>query len=180
MIDTTYQRTIDDLLAFQMHFLQRNPTYRRNRLIGWVLGPVFFFVLGGAVATSHSIRNADVLAVLWVVGGLVYAVVYRPFYDWYVKRTARRMFRETGTRGVIGEVNNTLSTENITEVVDEIKNEIAWRNTERIDETPLHTFLFMTPMSAVIWPRHGFRTEDEYEKVVAFAKERFAHFHGHT
>jgi hypothetical protein len=84
----------------------------------------------------------------------------------------------TGTRGIVGEFRCTLTENAIQQSWDESKSEQTWRMIERVVTTPLRTFLFITPTCAILWPRHGFRTEDEYEKVVAFAKERFAHFHG--
>ncbi|MFL5327363.1 MAG: YcxB family protein [Gemmataceae bacterium] len=180
MIDTTFQRTVDDYFHFQLHFIGNDNTFKRRVKRGRIIWPLVFITLGSLAWLGTDADNISVFGFFLIVTGLFYALIY----PWLIRRLSRvairRFVNENSTRGVVGDIRNVLTSETLTEIREDSKSEMHWRGMERIDETPTHTFLFLTPISAIIWPRHGFRTEDEYEKVVAFAKERFAHFHAPT
>ncbi len=178
MIDTTFTRTVDDLVLFQMRYLKNNESIQRCKLIGWLSWPIVFGFFGVLTYLSVEADEKPSAALFFLSCAIIYALIYPLWFRWRVGRAIRKCTNEKSSRGQIGDIRNVLSNETVSEIVADSKLETHWRGTEKLDETELHTFLSLSPITAIIWPRNGFRTEDEYRRVVDYAKERFAHFHG--
>ena len=174
-LDVTFHRSVDEYIAFQMHALNTSKSLRRRQRVAGLSIP-----FASALAGFLCLQRPDLINFAYFFFALagVSLIFYPYLLRWRIAQMLKKLVSEAGSRGIEADVRHILTDNSITQIVDDAKSEYPWRTVDRIDETPTHAFLFVTPMSALIWPRKRFRTEDEYQQVVDFAKERLRHFHG--
>jgi hypothetical protein len=184
MIEVASQRTLDDLVDAQSQMMSRSKRYLRQAILGWLCIVALFLGIGtGAyfIATFSGPKWFYIVSVMGFGYGFIFLLM--PLYRPAIFRRpdpigVKAMLKELGTGGSVGEVVMRLSDNSYSETLDDCKIEVPWAKVDRIETISDKTFLFLSPIYLVTLRRKNFAAEDEYEKVVAFAKERFAHFHG--
>ena len=82
--------------------------------------------------------------------------------------------KKLGGRGIIGERGLSLSEELLVAVSETFRTEVRWENMTGVEVVGDTTYIFISGISALILPRHGFDSDAEYEAVRDFALRKLA------
>lgn len=166
-----YQVEREDYVAFNIQHVAGLKTTRNQKLIGWLVVPCVFLFLG--LLIGMSLDDWWALVTLSVLG-TIYAACYPWMYRRALMRQANKIINEHSMVGIEGLWELILDEETVTEVTECWRFEIKWRYVHRIVETETHAFIYQTALSAAIIPKRFFLTEEEFHKLVDYAKQRLA------
>ncbi|MBM3493252.1 MAG: YcxB family protein [Armatimonadetes bacterium] len=156
-----FDLTLDDHLAYQMHFAERSPTVRRLRALWLVVYLVWF----GVAACVFLVVDVPMLAAGLAVLGLGYV----PFYNRDWRRTARRrikrMLAERGDPGT-GKVTVEIGDDGIRSELRGATAQYPWSRVLRIERGDGATYIFVSSVQAIMIPDRGFGSEAEREEFV--------------
>jgi hypothetical protein len=166
-MEVKYTTTLDDYVAFAT-YKYRHSRIRFIAVVFCLLSAIPFFLLGIAyafqgllpLALIAFVGTAGLIAILPASDNVLYPILVRIHAG------------SVGLRGVIGPITLILTDELLVEITETTRSEIKWKEMVRVDEVGNYTFIMVTPMLAVIVPRHGFEHESDYLKVCDFAKSR--------
>jgi len=174
-MEVVYNLTAEDFLAFnRFHLLGTNKTVRWFRRLRWplmVLGCILFplwfvpmlMIPLGDNTTQSKYGPLFIVPLLLCLSPLIYHVT--------IEARLREGVR-LHAQGVVGVIRLILTEETMTEITESIRTEVHWNHVLRIIGDENNTFIFVRPGAAVILPRHGFRSDEEYERARGFAVER--------
>jgi hypothetical protein len=173
-LDIDYENTANDLYAFQWRAVFESPRGRRLRRNGYVLWLVALalFALVPAINADgfHFTRIGFVfLAVTVPVMLLLQWVLER----WLIRRFLRQMLKdERPGRGALGRHRVALSDYGVTETSAVNETRTAWAGVDRVEQSPEHIFIYITPASAHVIPKRAFPTPDAAEAFYQLARSR--------
>lgn len=157
-----YEITVDDLLAFSLHFHQKSPTIRRTRL--WSVVGLAAMIIGLCFVASEILGNPIVLwfGVAWAV---LFAAIYPQLYRRNVKRYSARLYAEGQNKGIVGQHVAELRDNGLFDGTEFLERTVFWKGIERIETIPGYTFVYLSAMSAHVIPEHSI-VEGDYDSFV--------------
>ncbi|TXT24723.1 MAG: hypothetical protein FD138_3043 [Planctomycetota bacterium] len=169
-----YENTIEDLLAFSLHFHQKSPTLRKHRL--WVVICLAIMILGMTFAASEVTGDP---IVFWtgVIGAAVIVVIYPRLYRRNVKRLSSRLYAEGQNRALLGPHVTELRDNGLFVATDFREGVVFWKGIERIESIPGHTFVYLSAMSALVISEHSV-FEGSYQGFIEELQRRWRLAHG--
>ena len=160
-MEFTYKVTLEDLMQFGEHVYRTSSRMRRRKLLWCVLAPVFF--AGWALQYHWETREVDWLFLLIASQALLSAFFLPRFFD----RSARKeIFRKYVTRPEAddsGTLRLVVADDSLTEIAAARKTKLAWKQIHGVEALPDRIYVYATPLSAIIIPRHGCSGTATYE-----------------
>jgi hypothetical protein len=158
----------EDYLALYRRAQRQNP--RKGVLNGRVLWALALVVLAvcGAVWAGW---NWTLVALLFAIGGFL---LFLPSLLWWsAGKHVQAAARQHALRGIIGAHRWLFTADSFIEVNELLTLEILWGNLHAIEDDEGYTYLCLgpSPRQAMIFPRRGFASPQEYERAAALAKE---------
>jgi hypothetical protein len=152
-----YELTTEDLTAFFAYFNESTKEGRRGRLRHRltetaVLVAVMMLIIG---IGFHDPKGA---AIFGVFGGVCAWFIAAPFdRSWSIRRAAERWARSSGP-GATGHYTLTVDDAGVRELgrvsgATTSDTFVPWSDVLRLDETPNHAFIFMSPHRALVVPK---------------------------
>lgn len=166
-----YENTIEDLLAFTLHFHQKSPTLQRNRL--GVVICLAIMIIGMTFAASE-ITGDPIVLWIGVAGAVVIAVIYPRLYGRGVKRLSSRLYAEGKNKAVLGPHITELRDNGLFVGTDFREGTVFWKGIERIESIPGHTFVYLSAMSALVISEHSV-IEGSYQNFIEELQRRWKH-----
>ncbi len=165
-----YTVSLDDFVALNLYLTRKSGAGRPGYLMVWLVPPILC-AAGAVRALQHDHEPAAILfaavAVFWLI--------FLPFrYRDALARNVRAFVKKLGGRGIIGERGLSLSEEMLVAVSETFRTEVRWENMTGVDVVGDCTYIFISGISALIVPRHGFDGDEEYEAVRDFALRKLA------
>ncbi|MEN3929721.1 YcxB family protein [Microvirga sp. W0021] len=74
--------------------------------------------------------------------------------------------------GANKEITNTLTENGIQAIASHVQSACGWQCILRMETTSEYMFLFIGPAEAFIFPKRGFKSQEDFESAIAFAKQR--------
>lgn len=108
--------------------------------------------------------------IFFVVLSLVWLVAYPFYYQWAVKRNARKMYSESASKGLLGEHTMVIDAEGVSERSAVGESKIAWSGIERIEDDGKSIYLYIGPVQAYVIPKRAFRTREDEEAFLQTAQ----------
>lgn len=169
-----YEITVEDQLAFNLHFQKNSPTLRRTRIVCMLAVAVFLIASFGAIA---EILHRPKVAWLGVAAAVLFAVIYPRTWRRSTRRLNSRLFQERPNRALFGpRVSETRETGLFTSS-DFVETMVFWKAIERIETVPGHTFVYLATVSAVVIPEHNV-LEGDYHSFVDELRRRWQQTRG--
>lgn len=166
-----YQVEREDYIAFNLHHIKSVKMARPQKVLGWIIVPALLLFFGLITADAS---NAWWILIPYGLLGLVYAAIYPWLYRRTVARRVKKYVDEHSMVGIEGLCELILDEETINVINECWRFEIKWRYVHKIVETDTHAFIYTTAVGAAIVPKRFFLSDNEYRKVVDYAKERLA------
>jgi hypothetical protein len=169
-MEVRYTLKLKDFVAMNLYLTRKSGAGRTRYLVAW-LGPVTLFVAGAAwlLVQGHEVAACApaIFAVFWLL-------TIPPRYRAGLERNVRTFVKRLGARGVLGERALILSEELLVVVTETYHTEVRWENLQGIEVVGDYTYIFIAGISAVILPRHGCASDEEYEATRDFALRKLA------
>jgi hypothetical protein len=163
-----YNNTIDDLVAFNAFHYANSPTAKRVwRLVLW--GGALLVLVGTTMTGRYSLA-------VRIAGGLTGTAFY-VVATLLVRRLTmgaliRRFYAEGSQKVTVGEREMEVTEQGLVERTDYNEMRSAWGAIERIETTPLHTFIYIGPLMAFVIP-HGAVTEGDLRAFLVELKRHY-------
>lgn len=160
-----YTVTLNDFVAWNLHVTKKSGVGRTAHLVTWLALPMFFAWLAIQLLQDENKPAALVLVVL----ALFWLAVFPSIHQALLARNVRTFVKKLGGRGIIGERTLILSEELLVVISETFRTEVRWENLTGVEVVGDYTYIFLSGISALIVPRHGFESEAEYEGTRDFA-----------
>lgn len=166
-----YEITLEDLLGFSLNVHQKSPTLRRNRQWATIGLAIMFVAMFFAV--SEILRDP---VVFWIGlgGAAIILAIYPRIYRGNVKRLASRMYAEGQNKGLIGVHVAELRDNGLFDGTEFLERTVFWKGIERIESTAGRTFVYLSPMSALVISEHSV-LEGNYQAFIEELQNRWQH-----
>ncbi len=143
---------VDDVIALHSFFLSRSKRYKRTKLVLRIIlvacGVALF-----AIAMTPPIVNDPVFStLLWIVGS--FAVLfglffYDRYYDYRIRRVAKKYLLEQGDVGGVGEHKLWVDEEGLEDVSPSGRGVVPWDRVSEIATSGQTSYVFFAANSAV-------------------------------
>jgi len=159
-----FTTTIDDYVAFNRFAWRKSRSLRAVYIIGWFFLPILFSIIA-----LGTMRQSLVHATIFAVPALLWLAAFPYVYRAQTNRQIRSFATRMGAPRTPVKSRLVPSNESITSIADSVTTTAKWADIKSVELDGDYTFVFLTAVSALIIPRHGFDSEDEYEEVREFA-----------
>jgi hypothetical protein len=160
-----YTVTLDDLVALNLYLNKKSGAGRGAYLVTWLGLPIICALGAVQVLQLDHIPFAFFLGILALFWLLVFPFRYRAA----LARGVRAFVTNLGGRGIIGERSLIFSEELLVALSETVRTEVRWENMTSVDVVGEYTYIFLTGITALVLPRHGFDSDAEYEAARAYA-----------
>lgn len=165
-----YTVTLDDFVVFNLYITRKSGAGRPGFLIVWLVPPAL-----GLAATVWLLLFDHLPLAIGLAGISLFWLVFLPLrYRDALASNARTFVKKLGGRGILGERGLILTEEMLVAVSESFRTEVRWENMTGVDVVGECTYIFITGISALLIPRHGFDSDAEYEAVRDFALRKLA------
>jgi hypothetical protein len=161
--------TAEDYLAWYRRAQRRQSPRKRvlNSRVLWALALVALAVCGAVWAGW----NWTLVTLLCAIAAFM---LFLPSLIWWsAGKNVLAAARKHALRGIVGPHRWLFTADSFIEVNEVLTLVIPWGNLHALEEDEGYTYLCLgpSPRQAVIFPRHGFASPQEYERAAALAKE---------
>ena len=167
-MEVAYTRTLEDYVAYNLYIYQKARMPRMGFQVA--LATVFLFIgsFGLAINLVRAQDSSLIVTSVLLLGFATFPITYPKFLAHFFRAYAKKL----GTQGLTGPVRLILTDESLTAITETCRTEARWcgmLGTEVIDG---YTFIRLTGVSALILPRAGFASDDDYFRTKDFAMAR--------
>lgn len=162
-VEVRYTTTMDDFIDAMVHVRRNMPFMRRVRQLIVVL-----FVFGGGLWTLILFAESPAEALFVGLLTVVFVAVFPQFHRITERSHVGKQIKAMGARGLFGQSTLVLTEESLIEQTETIRLEVRWQDMNRVEIVGDNTYIYLTGMSMVIIPRHGFERDDDYIAVRDF------------
>jgi hypothetical protein len=182
-MEVEFTLTADDLTAFALfHEAQKAPKgWKRFLTTFW--GLVVFFSLSVAAQVWKLLIGIDAWADLMLVGSIVAGLLILRWLWWMwqplaIRRANRKALAtlDVKARSYLNQ-RIKLNPEGVLQITPLATSLIDWAAVERICQTDVYAFIYISPLEAYVIPERAFRNEGEFH---AFADQARAFHQGAT
>lgn len=157
-----YEVTLEDLVAFNLHYFQHNPAMRRQllraRILVSFLTPLLTLLTIAAI--NGASRRGRLLDWFAVVVGLSGGAVIYLLYPWLSRRGLRRrvtkLLADPANRNMLGKKQLRLRPDAIELRSEHSTSSTAWAGIEQLGLTESLVLLYLTGISAIVVPKRSF------------------------
>jgi hypothetical protein len=169
-VEVRYTVTLEDFVALNLYLTRKSGVGRAGYLTVW-LGLPLLCMVGAAQVLQHD--NQPMAFGLMAVAVFT-LVIFPSSYRAALARNARAFVKKLGGRGIIGERTLILSEESLVAISETFRTEARWENMTGVDVVGDYTYIFIAGISALILPRHGCDSDEEYDAARDFALRKLA------
>ena len=167
-----FELVLDDLIAFNQYKLAHSPSILRRRRIGLALPPLVWLVAWSLIVSFSEVPEETARKLWWL---LLYAPFHFLLHHWRWKRNQgkvlERLLREGGRSPLLGKRRLTLTAKEIREQNPVSEIAAQWPQVLKSERVEAHTFIFLSPVAAIIIPRRAFESEAAYLEFVGAVEE---------
>ena len=160
-MEFTYKVTLEDLMQFGEHVYRTSSRMRRRKLLWCVLTPTFF--AAWALQYYWETRDVDWLFLLIASQALLSALFLPRFFD---RSSRKEIFRRYVTRPEAddsGTLRLIVADDSLTEIAPARETKLGWKQIHGVEALSDRIYVYATPLSAIIIPRHGCSGSGTYE-----------------
>ena len=170
LAQVSYELTLEDVHAFNLHYGRESPVVRRGRLLVRLAMTFFLAVLLTALGWG-----AHAGAPFWVLGGLILLFWYALFprrVESMTRSFTERTYRAGRNKGLLGPHVVELTEEGVVERTALRELKVKWEAVERLASSDQHLFIWTSGFNALVVPRRAFASEDALKAFAAHAAMR--------
>jgi hypothetical protein len=164
-MEVRYAVTLDDFVVFNLYITRKSGAGRGGYLTLWFGLPILL-VLGAVQLVQF---NHEPAAFVLVALAVFWLFIFPSRYREGLARSTRAFVKNLGGRGILGERRLILSEGLLVAISETFRTEARWENMTGVEVVGEYTYIFISGISALILPRHGFNSDAEYEAVRDFA-----------
>lgn len=150
---------LPDVLAFTKHYVKTNKRFRRVKTIGFIVGPLIFFIM----LLPKLEPGTDIFVgalVGWVLCSLFYALILILAFRRMPARMAKQVSSNPENANLIGFREMTFSDDEIKVKSDKIDLKMNWDVMVKLGDTDTHYLLYTGENQAYIIPKQKISEQD--------------------
>jgi len=167
-----FQRTFDDLFAFNMHVYERSGLGRKRMIWGLATVGILFPPL--AIWQYYLVGEPVVLAV-WAASGIAFCLLWPRLNRLRLRACMRRNLRTMYKGATTSNHRLTLTDDGVQETTPEGQMFSSWNGVREIARTDRHLFVFTGPANAHVIPLSAFSTPADADAFASEMQRRHVH-----
>ena len=163
-----YERTVDDLIQFNLFHTDHSPTIQRQLL--WWRGLTALLVILLPLGPSYLMTQepSPIAYIIGILGGVVAFFVFPP-----ISRTSninqwKKIIAEGNNKAILGRHILTLSEAGIHAKSPGSESDLEWSTIQKVLQSKSHIFLYISAVNALVIPKKAFPTEQSQQSFLDF------------
>jgi hypothetical protein len=171
-----YERTLEDLVEFNLFHIAHSPSLQRQILL-W---RIFFALLTtflslGVIYLFDSDKNLTSFAyIISIIGGIVIFFMYPSLNRTNIIRRTRKLLSEGDNRAIIGHQTITVLPEGLFCKTSAGESRLNWIAIDKIVQNDDYIFLYTGAVNAIIIPKEAFPTDEAEQKFLDFIDAKYS------
>ena len=163
-----FERTIDDIIDFNLFHMTHSPSLKRQTQAYRVLASmlIFFVPVSVALFSGNSVSSFNLI--FGFLMGLLFFVVYPYLTRRSVKRRIQKMLSEGENKTMLGHCRMTLLPEGISTKTEHSEGRIDWSAIIKIAESEKHVYLYTGSINAFVVPRTAFENDEAKQEFLDY------------
>jgi YcxB-like protein len=167
-----YDRTIDDLIEFNMFHISHSPLIKRQLLIAQVIMAVLITIMILSLSYIVETRLTPIAYILGTLSGILVFIAYPDIYRASTIRRVRTLLNEGSNKSMLGRQIVYLSPEGIFCRTGAGESKINWSAIVKVIESDKYFFLYTGSINALLIPKGSLHTEKEQQDFLAYVEAR--------
>jgi hypothetical protein len=182
-----FERTIDDLIDFNLFHITHSATIKQQRFLSQVLTGVFvavlifgfFYLLFGVLDSIFGVfylRQPGIIYFILIISLLFGAYGFIRFPSINRQQTIRKiekMLNEENNKEMLGLQVLSLSPEGIFSKSQAGESKVNWSAISRIAQNDKHLFLYLGSVNALVIPKSCFKSEKEQQDFLEYVNTHY-------
>jgi YcxB-like protein len=169
-MEITYTITLEDLMRYGEYLYRTSERAKRTKRAWCLFTPLL--CAGWAAYYYWEVREFDGVFILIAGQALTSALFLPRVIDRWSLKATYRQFIVRPEKSDTGPLRLIVESDAVTEIAPHRETRRRWTELYKVEETDGYLYLFVTPKSAIIIPRHSFSDGRGYDDV---RREIFAH-----
>jgi len=153
-----YERTIDDLVNFNLFHIKHSPAMRRQiflaRILVTILTPIFSLAL--IYVLDRNVRLPTSAYIISLIGGGILFFIYPYINRSTIIRRTKNILSEGTNKAIIGRQQIITSEEGLICETNAGGSRINWSSIERVAQDDKYIFLYIGAANAIVVPKSAF------------------------
>ncbi len=179
-MEIEYDRTPDDLIAFNLYHLHNSPNLKRQIRISMGL---FGILIASFLLVIFVAGNKVLLCIFFIfsiIGGIGLFLSLPRYYDQQTVKLTKRLLAEGRNEGLIDHTKVILTPEAIIGQTSRGEEKVFWHSVNQAVETATYIFLYVSSMNAYIIPRRAFSSDEQRLSFLSLVNQYYKDSTGQT
>jgi len=163
-----FERTQEDLIAFNLFHISHSPSIQRQVLIMQITMAALIFVLSMSITFMRvrylSLSSYIVGAVFSVVAYFVWPYIYK----WSVIRQAQKMLKEGNNKSLLGTTIMSLSSDGIFYKMLASESKLNWSSVDKVLQNDKYLFIYIGAVNALVIPKNAFTSNRQQKEFLDY------------
>ncbi len=165
-----YERTLEDLVEFNLFHIAHSPSLQRQILLTRVFISllIFFLTLGASYLLAGTLKPLAYISSISIIGSAIFFVIYPSINRSSCIRRTRKLLSEDDNNAILGRQIITASSEGLFCETDAGESKLNWSSIAKVVQNDDYIFLYIGAVNAIIIPKNIFSTDQEQQKFLDF------------
>jgi hypothetical protein len=172
-MEIEYDRTPDDLIAFNLYHLHNTPNLKRQ--IRTSMG-LYVILIASILLIIFAAGNKVLLCIFFtfsIIGGIGLFLSLPRYYDQQTVKLTKRLLAEGRNEGLIGHTKVILTPEAIVGQTSRGEEKLFWHSVNQVVETATCIYIYVSSMSAYIIPRRAFSSDEQRLNFISLVNQYY-------
>lgn len=169
VLAVAYDYGVDDYVAYSLHFMRTNPTYRRQRFLSRVAMPIALTAIGLPMISVAGIAGYATLIYFLMVAAYT-AYVWLWYYQ-VSRRNLAAMVSAGRNRALFGHTKIELRPDALWRSSPMSEGWVRWQGIESVERNTEYVFIAIGVSAAYVIPRRAFANDAAFDAFTTRATE---------
>jgi hypothetical protein len=167
-VEIEFERTLDDLVEFNLFHMQHSPSTQRQMLITRIFEAISTMLLSlGLIYVVFQMLsfNSFLISITW---GIVIFALYPFLSRINLVRRLRKLYNEGDNKAIFGHQSLTLSPEGIMSKNHATETKYNWMSIKKVAQNEKYIFLYTAATVAIVIPTLAFASETQRKEFLNY------------
>ena len=158
-----YERTLNDILNYNLYHFKHSPSLRRQALVGRITGSVLVVVVSLALMyIIDSDKHLDSVAYIFaLIGAVISFLIFPWLHTRGIRNRTLKLLNEGSNKGLLGRQRITLQDEGLYCESPSGETKLKWEAIERIVTNEDYMFVYLGSVNAIVIPKRAFASQSD-------------------
>lgn len=176
MTTIEYERTLDDIIDFNLYLIRSSPLLQRQAMVGRIITSIIVVILSmGLIYIIDRDKQFDTIAfIIPLVAGVFFFLIFPWLNNYGIRSRTTKLLKEGSNKAMIGRQRITLQDDSLYCEAPSGESKVKWDAVERVVVNNNHVLLYLGSMNALVIPKRAFANEIDMNFFVEEVQQRMA------